>query len=347
MTGPHPSVAATRAAVRRALADVTGPVVAAVSGGADSLALAAALAFESDPSRPASLPVQGWAVVVDHGLQDGSAGVAEQAARTCRRLGLEARVVTVEVASDGGGGPEARAREARYAALADVAADVGAQAVLLGHTRDDQAEQVLLGLARGSGARSLSGMPPQRGLYRRPLLGVSRATTREACAAQGLTAWEDPHNADPRYLRTHARALLAEVERLSPGVGAALARSADLLRDDADALDAIADRLVRGIGDPPWSPRDFADHPAAVRRRMWRRVLLDAGVPAGSLGSGHLAAADALVSDWHGQGPVHLPGGHRLSRVADPPRLVHAPPLRPPSAPTPVPGPATSDPGVR
>lgn len=324
MPGPHPAVAATRLAVRRVLqADPRpGHVLAAVSGGADSLALAAALAFECDARRPAHVrvgEVRAGAVIVDHGLQEGSAAVADRAAQACRRLGLPTEVVRVEVAGEGAGGPEARARVARHAALEEARLRTGADLVLLGHTRDDQAEQVLLGLARGSGTRSLAGMPPARGALRRPFLGLDRATTHAACAALGLEPWEDPHNTDPRYLRVRARALLARVEAELPGTAAALARSADLLRDDADALDAPADDLLARIDGSTCPATLVADRPAAIRRRVWRGLAVRAGVPEGELRADHLTAIDALVGDWHGQGPVDLPRGIRAWREDVPP----------------------------
>jgi tRNA(Ile)-lysidine synthase len=204
-----------RVAVRAVLSTLEpgARVLVACSGGADSLALAEAVAFEAP-----KLAVAAGAVVVDHGLQDGSAAVAARAAAQCRRLGLDpVEVVAVQV-EDGRAGPEAAARAARYAALEAAAERLGAELVLLGHTRDDQAEGVLLGLARGSGARSLSGMPARRGRYARPLLGLSRSQPAAAAAASGLRPWEDPHNADPAYARVRARSLLAALEaELGPG----------------------------------------------------------------------------------------------------------------------------------
>jgi len=317
MTGPHPATAATRLAVRRELArleqvDPGGIVLVACSGGADSLALAAAVAFEV----PRTVLSAG-AVVVDHGLQKGSSAVAGCAADQCRVLGLDpVEVVTVQVAVSGTG-PEAGARDARYRAFEDVAERIGAVAVLLGHTRDDQAEQVLLGLARGSGARSLSGMPARRGRYLRPFLGVARSTTVAACEAAGLTAWVDPQNSDPSYGRVRARALLPRLEaELGLGTVAALARSADLLREDADALDDLAVAARVELGPEPVDATGLMRLPRAIRTRVWRLLALEAGCPPGALIASHVESLDTLVTRWRGQGPIDLPGGVRGSRNA-------------------------------
>jgi tRNA(Ile)-lysidine synthase len=333
MAGPDPAVAAVRVAVRRSLrlhlGTPLGTVVVAVSGGADSLALAAAAGFV--------VPREGGravGVVVDHGLQDGSAAVAAQAADRARQLGLPTvEVVRVEVVP-AGDGPEASARAARMEALARAARRWDARAVLLGHTRDDQAEQVLLGLLRGSGAASLSGMPPARriedgtpALLLRPLLGTPRRVTTEACAALGLQPWQDPHNEDRRFARVRARAALADLERdLGPGTTAALARTAGLLRDDAEVLQDLAETAYRDLGHPPWPVGAAAALPAAVRRRLWHRAALEAGSPGAALAAVHLAAVDALLTDWHGQGPVDLPGGVRAGRRGDLVWIGSAPP---------------------
>ncbi len=288
-------------AVRRCLADLPSdaPVAAAVSGGADSLALTAALAF----LRPGSV-----ALVVDHGLQAGSAEVAARAAEQCGSLGLAAQVLAGEGGGSGGGGPEAQARAARYAAL-DAAADAhGLAAVLLGHTLDDQAETVLLGLARGSGARSLAGMAPMRGRYRRPLLGLERATVRKACRQAGLAAWDDPHNADPAYARVRVRTVLlpALEQQLGPGIAGNLARTAWQLREDADALDAMTP-LTDDVA-------QLAALPAALRARALKRwAELQCGT---AVTAAHVEALRALVEHWRGQGPVALPGGVLVSREA-------------------------------
>jgi len=306
--GPVPVVAAIRRAVREQIDDLEpgALVLAACSGGADSLALAAALAVEAPRRR-----LLAGAITVDHGLTADSAQQAARVLTQVRELGLVvAESVRVTVA--GPGGPEAAARRARYAALESAAVRLGAVAVLLGHTRDDQAETVLLGLARGAGARSLAGMPTRRGPLRRPLLELSRATTVAACAAEGLQAWFDPHNGDPAYarVRVRQRALPVLEETLGPGVTAALARTADLLRADADALDAIAaDARRQALAvDGSLDVAVLARLPTAVRTRVLRAAALAAGSPGGALSAVHVSALDALVTDWHGQQAVALPG---------------------------------------
>jgi tRNA(Ile)-lysidine synthase len=308
MTSQYPdsSVPTVRAAVRALLTSVRDRLVGdqvavAVSGGADSLALVAAAAYVTP-----KLGLRLHGLIVDHGLQAGSADVARCVAETLTGLGVpEVRVLPVEVS--GPGGVEAAARRARYAALR-AALPAPDALVLLGHTRDDQAETVLLGLGRGSGPRSIAGMRPLDPPWARPLLGVPRATTVAACARLGLTPWHDPHNADPRFtrvrLRTEVLPLLEDV--LAGGVADALARTAAQLREDSDALDAWAADVLGELGAAP-EVADLAGLPAAVRRRVLRGWLLAGGVP--ELTDAHLRAADDLVGCWRGQGGVWLPGG--------------------------------------
>jgi len=430
--GPHPAVAAVRLGVRRGLAGLPADalVLAACSGGADSLALAAALAFEAP-----RLGLRAGGVTVDHGLQAGSAAQTERVITILAGLGLDpvrgvkAAVPTRPVgrasaamAGRGSGatgkesgtaarrsgttarrsgaaageravvpgrgsypGPEAAARSARYAALGAVADELGAAVILLGHTMDDQAETVLLGLARGSGARSLAGMAPVAGRYRRPLLGLRREQTTAACAAAGLQAWEDPHNSDSGYARVRVRTRILPLleELLGPGVTEALARTADQLRADADALDGIAaeravsllnagmqepgsglvdgcspdgaarDGRAAGHGTPggssvaadgppetgacrpedraiqtgaidwratdvqPLDTAELAALPPAIRTRLLRMAAIAAGSPAGALTAKHVADMDALVTGWHGQSWIDLPGGVRCRRRHD------------------------------
>jgi tRNA(Ile)-lysidine synthase len=300
-----------RRAVRTFLdaASVTGHLAVAVSGGADSLALAAAAA---QLAGRRGLTLHG--LVVDHRLQPGSADVAARAGKQLRALGFpEVRVLEVDVS--GPGGPEAAARKARYRALRD-ARPAPDSLVLLGHTRDDQAETVLLGLGRGSGARSIAGMRRLDPPWGRPLLDVPRTVTAAACAHLGLDPWQDPHNADPGFARVRLRhevlPLLEDV--LQGGVAHALARTAAQLREDADALDVVAGRaLERAAREDGLEVAELAGEPPAVRRRVLRRWLLDAGVA--ELTDAHLRAADGLIGEWRGQGGVWLPGGLVVSRA--------------------------------
>src|SRR5215471_18649818 len=306
--GPHPAVAEVRSSVRQCLDEFAAGdlVLAACSGGADSLALAAALAHEA---------LRAGGVTVDHGLQPGSADRALEVTRILAGFGLDpVACATVSVdTGTGHGGPEAAARAARYQALGEAVGQTGAKAVLLAHSRDDQAENVLLGLARGSGARSLAGMPPRRGPYRRPLLPVSRATLRAACAALGLQPWDDPHNCDPAYARARVRhrALPALEEALGPGVAEALARSASQIRADAEVLDELAAShaaLARDAGGG-WRADLLAGLPDAIRTRVLRQAAIDGGCPPGALTARHIEALDCLVTAWHGQRWTDLPGG--------------------------------------
>ncbi|WP_067481174.1 tRNA lysidine(34) synthetase TilS [Actinomadura hibisca] len=303
--GPDPAVAAVRLAVRRVLAGSPpgAMVLAAVSGGADSLALAGALAFEAPRSGRSAEGTSGdpaggrpaGAVTIDHGLQEGSAERADAVVRVLAGLGLDP-VGSIAVTVGESGGPENAARQARYAALDEAAVRLGAAVVLLGHTRDDQAETVLLGLARGSGARSLAGMPatftrhlpgsevisledhealdptdavevadPVKVHYARPLLELDRATTRRACLVMGLDPWDDPHNDDPAYTRVRVRheALPVLEHTLGPGVKEALARTARLLRDDSDALEMYAARAYRDAEIPPDAAEGHVIPPAS------------------------------------------------------------------------------------
>jgi tRNA(Ile)-lysidine synthase len=313
--GPSPAVAEVRSAVRETLNDLdTGELVlAACSGGADSLALAAALAFVAPRAG-----LRAGGVTVDHGLQEGSAQRAATVAALMGKLGLDpAHSVTVTPAN----GNEAAARAARYEALDHQARECRATTVLLGHTLDDQAETVLLGLARGSGSRSLAGMPARRGLYRRPLLGLRRATTAAACAELGLDPWQDPHNHDFRFTRARVRHQLLPVleEALGPGVAEALARTAGQLRADAECLDDLAfaesGRLRGNCSDPAGlDASSLKELPAAIRTRVLRDAAIMAGCPHGALTAGHVERIEELVTGWRGQRWVDLPGGVRARR---------------------------------
>ena len=349
-------VAAVQEIVPAALAE-TGLTKLAVglSGGPDSLALAAAVAHvKSSPDSPLA-QIEVTAHIVDHGLQPDSAAVATKAAAQAEALGLVARVSRVQVTPTPDG-LEADARRARYGALLgdgcapparprvagsgglpplgrndiclprqtrrraagsdDVppppAAAMGPEAaelVVVGHTLDDQAETVLLGLARGSGLRSLAGMPVRSGRLVRPLLGVRRAQTLQACRDWGLTPWFDPMNADTRFGRTRVRTALATLEEaLGPSLTEALARTAYLADRDATYLEAQAAAAWQGvaIGESLGAVR-LAALPEALRGRVILLWLRHAG--SHDVGAHHVTAVERLALDWHGQDGVDVPGG--------------------------------------
>ena len=310
--GPHSWRVA--AAVEESVADEPADgLVVACSGGADSLALAFGAHHVAARSGR-----ELRAVIIDHGLQSGSAEVAVTAQDQLHRIGFaDVSVLPVQVV-ERGDGTEGAARRARYATLDRVAAETGG-VVLLGHTLDDQAETVLLGLARGSGTRSLAGMPARRGPYRRPLLGLPRTITHAACTERGLIPWQDPHNDDPRYARVRARRhVLPELEeQLGPGIAAALARSADLARADADLLDLLAaEALERALdhGDHGLAVGVLAELAPALRGRVVRAWLLAGG--AAEVTAVHVGAVAALVTRWRGQRGIDLPG-IRVVRTGD------------------------------
>ena len=273
-----------------------GPVVAGVSGGADSMALALGAAWAA-PRVSAEVTC----IVVDHGLQPGSAEVAGQTADVLKARGVAAEVRQVQVGRDGG--IEAAARHARLEALS-----CDGHPVLLGHTLDDQAETVLLGLLRGSGIRSLAGMAPRRGLFLRPLLGIRRAETEAACREWGIDWWSDPMNSDPRFARVRARSALALLaSELGRDVAVGLARTARLARSDADLLDELAElALTRAARGDALDVAVLVAQPDALRGRMLLSWLRNHGCLAGQV---HVAAVDDLVVSWRGQGPVLVPGG--------------------------------------
>jgi tRNA(Ile)-lysidine synthase len=302
----HPSVAAVRNAVRPTLADAGDPVLVACSGGADSLALLSAAVFEGH-----KLALRVIGVTVDHGLQEGSAEHALRVVGQMATLGADETAsarVTVEAA---GRGTEAAAREARYAVLSQMAEHFGADTVLLGHTLDDQAETVLLGLARGSGGRSLAGMRRAFDRYRRPLLGISRTDTVTACQVEGIEVWDDPHNRDAAFTRVRVRTRVLPVleDELGPGVAATLARTADQLREDTELLDALAASAydeVRVAGGVDASR--LAGRPVAIAHRVLRLAALEAGAPAAELFRVHVLGLAAMLGPQPRPGEVQLPG---------------------------------------
>ncbi len=322
--GLDPARAAVRLAVRRYFgAEAVSPVLVACSGGADSLALLAAAVFEG---RKSGTGVVG--VVVDHGLQAGSAEHTAEVVATMAALGAD-ETASIRVTVDPGpSGIEAGAREARYVALGQMAEHFGADLVLLGHTLDDQAETVLLGLTRGSGGRSLQGM---RGHFRegavgfgRPLLGLTRAQTEAACRADEIEWWEDPQNADPRFTRSRIRhTVMPVLEReLGPGIAEALARTAEQLREDMDFLEPFElDAYRRACTTDGVDMDEIGDAGAAIRSRVVRRAAIAAGAIPSELTRAHVAAVLGLLGTKGKE--IQLPG-HVTAR-ADGERLLFKP----------------------
>jgi tRNA(Ile)-lysidine synthase len=279
----------------------------AVSGGADSLALAQALFIESQP-----LALNAVAITVDHQLQENSHRQAERVAEQLKEIGY-GQVIVKKVVVTFDAGLESGARDARYAALNESMEETKAVKVFLGHTRNDQAETVLLGLARGSGARSLSGMATENGNYIRPLLSITREETESACKEWGLDFWNDPHNLNTEFTRVKVRREVIPYleEHLDPGISRALVRTATLLRDDADALDLWAEREATNL-----ECDRLALLPKAIRTRIIRKAALAAGATPGKLTFEQVGAIDALICAWKGQGEVSLAGGVKVERIS-------------------------------
>ena len=301
-----------RQAVKPWLEKATARVLIGVSGGADSLALALATYQEA-----AHHSVEVVALIIDHGLQNGSDRISQDAAENLKKIGI-VNVEIVRIHVEIVDGLEASARRARYAAFEAAIVKHSPDYFFLAHTKNDQAENVLLGLARGSGTRSLSGMADENGIYIRPILHVGRSTTEEVCRENDLKPWIDPQNSDESYTRVRARKNVLPIleKNLGPGIVDALARSAKILREDADALDQYADDFLNMTGSEDLDTELLGKLPKAVRSRVLRRMILAAGAPNGSITADHVAAVEALVTAWHGQGEVSLPGGVKVGRIS-------------------------------
>lgn len=357
--GPNPrgSARAVNLAVRHALqAHQPDAVIVACSGGPDSMALAAATIDNcARMSRPC------YTITVDHGLRPHSRAEADGVAHCLQQLGAtQAQVVSITVDADTSG-PEGGARDARYQALRDYAATKRTPTttvpIVLGHTMDDQAETVLLGFARGSGATSIRGMSADGDGFIRPLLTLRRADTVECCRQLGLDVVDDPTNypdgswraADGSPLRRSAirhRVLPAFSHAVGHDVIPAVARTATMLQADDDALHiwahTVAQRTVTTdtddayqqvrdrIGRDQLTPRQeqalrhwddvvaamdarqLVDVPLAVRTRVIKAVMTAAG---SATTYDHVMTVDALITDWHGQQPVPLPGHVSVQRI--------------------------------
>ena len=304
-----PAQGRIRLAVRNCLTSNTKPgqkLLIAVSGGADSLALAAACEFEAK-----KLGVKIAAAVIDHSLQKDSDKVAAQTAKTLAALGFE-EVVVKKIVVGKAGGPEAAARTARYTALETLRQKTKSHFVVLGHTSSDQAETVLLGLVRGSGSKSLSGMSEKTGFLLRPLLGIERATTEAFCKDSGIKYWSDPQNKDEKFLRVMIRKhVLPFLEKqLGGSVAASLVRTSDQLREDNTYLESQADKSFKKYAKVSGSGISFDAKaieklPAAILNRVIKKALDGFGSKSSRT---HVLAVSDLVLSWHGQKPLALPG---------------------------------------
>ena len=304
-----PAQGLIRLAVRTSLTSNTKPgqkLLIAVSGGADSLALAAACEFEAK-----KLGLKIAAAVIDHSLQKGSDKVAAQTAKTLAALGFE-EVVVKKITVGKAGGPEAAARTARYTALETLRQKTKSHFIVLGHTSSDQAETVLLGLVRGSGSKSLSGMSEKTGFLLRPLLGVERATTEAFCKDSGIKYWSDPQNQDKKFLRVMIRKLVLPFleKQLGGSVAASLVRTSDQLREDNTYLESQSDKSFKKYAKVSGSGISFDAKaleklPAAILNRVIKKSLDSFGSESSRT---HVLAVSDLVLSWHGQKPLALPG---------------------------------------
>jgi tRNA(Ile)-lysidine synthetase-like protein len=292
-------------------------LLVAVSGGPDSMALAAATKFEA--SR-AGLLVAGC--VVDHGMQTGSHDIALEAQQRLLAIGIDpVEIEQVEVKTRGEG-LEAAAREVRYKALERARKLTGSSWILTGHSQDDQAETVLLGLARGSGLRSISGMPridSERKLAR-PLLGISRAELRQSCIDQDVEFWDDPHNLDERFLRIKVRNLSQQLEQtLGPGFNQALAKTASSAAQAADLIARLAENLVdaallrSSAKQASYSVSELAAADLVLLNQALHTICQRAG--ARNISRVQIEEVASLITNWHGQKPLSL-AGITVERVA-------------------------------
>jgi tRNA(Ile)-lysidine synthase len=306
-------------------AGVPGPgdrVAAAVSGGADSLALLHALRVLAG-KRDWRLAV----LTVDHGLRPGSAADAAFVADHAKALGLPARQLTLapgELEAHRAAGPEGAARAARYEALWPAADELGCRWLATGHTLDDQAETVLLQLLRGAGPDGLAGMAVRSGRLLRPLLGVRRAETRACCAAAGLAWREDPTNATDGPLRNRVRSrLLPLLEQLRPGATSTLARTAALAADERDWLDPVVAAALAAAGDgADLDAAALGGLPVALGRRVVRAAAARAGLESPDAGATDrvlalAGAADGAGTGWPGGSAVRDGPAVRLALPAD------------------------------
>ena len=286
-------------------------ILVACSGGADSLALA-----WTSQVVAKRLGLNLICVIIDHQLIKESAQVALEAKIKCENFGIEKVVIKQIEVKENKEGLEAAARKARYEAFEQLTIEFEAKAVLLAHTQDDQAETMLMRLTRGSGAKSLSAMKEVSGKYLRPFLHIRKFELVNALEKEGITYWQDPANTDYKFLRAKVRHELMPklIEVLGQSAIESLDKTSDLLKEDNDALDLIAQENYEKLN-KELKVENLEEYPAAIRKRIIKIAALEAGVISGPFSYEHIEAIDALVTNWRGQGNVDLPGFIQASRV--------------------------------
>ena len=290
-------------------------VLVGCSGGADSLALVWTTSVVGK-----RLELKVGAIIVDHQLFPESNDVALNAKKQCEDLGIQEVIIKKVNVEHNHEGLEAAARIARYEAFENVLHETNAQAILLAHTQDDQAETVLMRLTRGSGAKSLSGMAQVSGKYLRPFLHLRKKLVHDSLDLIGLKAWQDPANTDHQFLRVKVRHELMPkiVEVLGESAISSLDKTSQLLRLDNQALEELAQQFFESQKDVKTNGLEISELeklPEAIRTRVLRIFAIASGVHPGPFSFEHIEAIDALVKNWHGQGNVDLPGFIQATRV--------------------------------
>lgn len=302
-----------RNAIKNALKGLpaSSPVGFGCSGGADSLALLFALSTLYRKEKANLVHV----IIVDHQLQEITAEISQKTADLAESLGFNAHILPVEIISTREG-MESDARKARYEAFETAIEEYNLEAFLIGHTKTDQAEQVFLGMLRGSGTRSLSGIPQKRGVFMRPFLNeLSREDTQKVCEENNYEYWCDPHNDSTEYRRVIARKMIKEVQKeTGQSIVDPLVRTAQISAEDADALDFYTDIALNNIEQNEWAITELEKTPIAIRKRVYRKKMLQLGALSDKIGFGIVNRIEELVSQWSGQKEIHLSQGVRVKR---------------------------------
>lgn len=303
-----------RNAIKSALSTVSkdANVGLGVSGGADSLALLIALSTLYKGDRASQVHV----VSIDHQLQEITSQISQQVATLANNFGFTTHIIPIDI-PETGNGAEADARTARYSAFDTIITDHNLEAFLIGHTKSDQAEQVMLGLLRGSGTRSISGIPERRGVFVRPFLNVlNRAETQKVCNENLVTYWCDPHNDSTDYNRVNIRKLIKETETVTgQNIVEPLVRTAKISTEDADALDFYATVAYDTIVSSDWNIDTLLTVPVAIRKRVYRNKLISLNIATDKVSFDALASIETLISDWHGQKVNNITSNLMVTRV--------------------------------